>query len=55
MLDSSIAVKALGGSNASNLKEGDYPLSPADALKQAYDMRLALHESDPLREQSSSR
>lgn len=52
MSDSSIAIKAPDGSKV--LKQGDsaFPLSPADALKQAYDMRLVLSDSDPLREQS---
>lgn len=52
MSDSSIAIRAPGESQNPKQGEPTYPLSPADALKQAYDMRLVLSDSDPLREQS---
>lgn len=52
MSDSSSAVKAYGGSNSTGPGQPGRKTSFAEIINETYDLKLALSETDPLREQS---
>ena len=52
MSDSSSAVKAVGGSSSTSPGQTGRKTSFADIIRKTYDMKLALSETDPLREES---